>query len=581
MRTIPHGNDAPGDSFVMPNAGGGSSFRMAPSLRLRHWKRYAEVARLCLKYGRADLLREGVQDPPPAGNSSDGEPAARAAAEELAADLERLGPTFIKLGQLLSTRADLLPLSYTEALARLQDSVERIPLEEVERMLRAELGPAPFASFDPEPLATASLGQVHRASLPDGRPVAVKVQRPGIRERLVEDLDALGEIAAFLDRHSEIGRRHRLALVLEEFRRSLLRELDYRAEAGNLARLAGNLREFDRIVVPRPIPDLTTGRVLTMEYVEGRKVTQMDPVRDGPDGLELADQLFHAYLKQMLDDGFLHADPHPGNVLLRPDGRLALLDLGMVMHLGPDLQQKLIALLLAISEGNGPEAAAVLVEMGDEEEGFDRGTVERQITDIVSSHRESRIEDFEVGRLLLQAIHAAGVAGLRFPPEISMVGQTLLKLDHVARRLSPDFRPNESIRRVALRTMRRGLLASLSMGKFFRGAVELKGFASELPGRLNAILDTLARNRLRIGVDAIDEDRLLQGLQKIANRITLGLVLAALIVGAALLMRVETRFRVLGYPGLSILLFLLATLGAGGLVFNILLHDRRTRAARR
>jgi predicted unusual protein kinase regulating ubiquinone biosynthesis (AarF/ABC1/UbiB family) len=283
----------------------------------------------------------------------------------------------------------------------------------------------------------------------------------------------------------------------------------------------------------------------------------------------------------MLDDGFLHADPHPGNVLLTPDGRLALLDLGMVMHLGPALQQKLIALLLAISEGNGSEAASVLIDIGQEDDDFDRGTVEREITDLVSSHREARIEDFEVGRLLLQGIHAAGTAGLRFPPEISMVGQTLLKLDHVARRLSSDFRPTESIRRVAIRTMRRGLLASLSMGKFFRGAVELKDFASELPGRLNAILEALARNRFRVEVDAIDEDRLLQGLQKIANRITLGLVLAALIVGAALLSRVEARFRILGYPGLSIILFLLATIGAAGLSFSILLHDRRTRSPHR
>jgi predicted unusual protein kinase regulating ubiquinone biosynthesis (AarF/ABC1/UbiB family) len=501
-------------------------------------------------------------------------------AEELAADLERMGPTFIKLGQLLSTRADLLPLPYTEALARLQDSVERIPPAEIDRVIELELGPRPFARFDPDPVATASLGQVHRAVLPDGRAVAVKVQRPGIRERLLEDLDALGEIAAFLDRHSKIGRRHRLTLILEEFRRSLLRELDYRAEAGNLERLAQNLREFDRIVVPRPVADFTTGRVLTMEFVEGRKVTQAGPA-SGREGLELADQLFRAYLKQMLDDGFLHADPHPGNVLLTPDGRLALLDLGMVMHLGPALQQKLIALLLAISEGNGSEAASVLIDIGQEDDDFDRGTVEREITDLVSSHREARIEDFEVGRLLLQGIHAAGTAGLRFPPEISMVGQTLLKLDHVARRLSSDFRPTESIRRVAIRTMRRGLLASLSMGKFFRGAVELKDFASELPGRLNAILEALARNRFRVEVDAIDEDRLLQGLQKIANRITLGLVLAALIVGAALLSRVEARFRILGYPGLSIILFLLATIGAAGLSFSILLHDRRTRSPHR
>lgn len=547
---------------------------MGLSLKPQHLRRYKEILRLFLKYGRPDLLRSAeLEETPGDGAVGDGK------AEELAADLERLGPTFVKLGQLLSTRADLLPASYVDALSRLQDDLAPIPFEQVEEIVSEELGvriSRAFQTFDPVPLASASLGQVHRATLRDGRVVAVKVQRPGIRERLVDDFEALGEVARFLDRHTEMGRRYRLARMVEEFRRMVFREIDYRAEANNLETLRAIVEDFDRLVVPSPIGEFTTARVLTMEYVEGRKVTTLTPFRrvelDGP---ELADQLFRAYLKQILVDGFLHADPHPGNVYLTEDGRLALLDLGMVLRLRPDFQQKLISLLLAISEGNGGEAASIVLDIAEPGEGFDRAQFERRVTELVARNKESRIEEIEIGKLVLQAAHASGECGVVFPPEIGVVGQMLLKLDHVARILAPDFRPNESIRRNVLRTMQQRVFGTFSLGKLYRGAMDVKEFVTRFPGRVNSILGALAQNRFEVRVNAFDEERLLEGFQKIANRITLGLLLAALIVGAALLTRIDTPFTILGYPGLSMLFFLGAALGAMGLALAILSHDRR------
>ncbi|MBV9774734.1 MAG: AarF/ABC1/UbiB kinase family protein, partial [Gemmatimonadetes bacterium] len=333
---------------------------MAISLRPEHLKRYVELGRLLVKYGRADLVRDAGLD-----EALGDEPAALApehasAPEELARDLERLGPTYIKLGQLLSTRADLLPPQYVEALSRLQDDVAPFPFEEVERIVTSELGvriSKAFASFDPEPLAAASLGQVHRATLRDGQEVAVKVQRPGIREQIVEDLDALGDIAEFLDRHTEAGRKYGAEGVLIEFRRTLISELDYRAEAQNLRTLRDNLDGFPSIVIPGPVADYTTSRVLTMEYVPGRKVTQLSGVaRTELDGNALAEELFRAYLKQILVDGFFHADPHPGNVFITPDRRIGLIDVGMVGRAAPEMQDRLLKLLLAVSEGRGEEA---------------------------------------------------------------------------------------------------------------------------------------------------------------------------------------------------------------------------------
>ncbi len=303
-------------------------------LNLKHLKQYRDLATLLLKHGRGDLVKRaglteiGAAEPAPQVEAT------AASAATLASDLEKLGPTYVKLGQLLSTRADMLPPAYLDALARLQDDVEPFPFEQVEEIVARELGvriSKAFLDFEPKPIAAASLGQVHRARLRDGRDVVVKVQRPDIQARIVEDLEALREVAAFLDANTEAGRQYELAPMIDTLRKSLLNELDYRREARNLVTLGENLRDFSHIVVPVPVEDFTTCCVLTMDYIRGRKITSISPLRRIElDHAELVDQLFRAYLKQILVDGFFHADPHPGNVFLTDDDDIALIDLGMV-----------------------------------------------------------------------------------------------------------------------------------------------------------------------------------------------------------------------------------------------------------
>jgi ubiquinone biosynthesis protein len=558
---------------------------MGISLKGDHLKRYKDIAALFMKYGRTELvknagLEEAVATEPVAA------PSEEKLAEELAADLERMGPTFVKIGQLLSTRADLLPLPYMEALARLQDKVEPFPFLEVEGIVSAELGvrlSKAFSEFETVPVAAASLGQVHRAALRDGRRVAVKVQRPGIREQILKDLEALAEIAVFADHHTVAGRHFGFATMLEEFRKTLLRELDYRMEARNLEVLAENLRAFDRIVVPLPVADYSTSRVLTIDYIRGEKITKLSPlVRTEMDGEELAEQLFRAYLQQILVDGFVHADPHPGNVFLTDDDRIALLDLGMVTRIPDGMQEKLLRLLLAVSEGRPEEAATVAITLGDVQPHFDEKGLRRDVADVVAQTMGATVGQMQVGRVVLVLARMSGERGIRVAPELTMLGKTLLNLDQVGRTLDPDFDPNASIRRNAAEMMRQRVLKSLSPRNFLAGAMELKQFAENLPRRVNAILDRVASNSLEVKVDALDEKMLLEGFIKVANRITMGLILASLIVGAALLMRVETTFRLLGYPGLAIVCFLLAAAGGVSLVFNILWadHKHRRRTAR-
>ena len=553
---------------------------MGISLKPEHLKRYKDIAWLLMKYGRSDLVKNaGLEEIVKDEEAQTGDVPPEA--ESLADDLEKMGPTFIKLGQLLSTRADILPPAYMQALARLQDKVEPFAYEEVEKIITSELGvriSKAFSSFDQQPMAAASLGQVHRATLRDGRPVAVKVQRPDIREQIVGDLEVMAEVAEFFDRHTEVGRHYEFQKMLDEFRKTLLAELDYRREARNLLTISDNLIEFDAIIIPLPVEDYTTSRVLTMDYIHGRKITSLSPLtRIDIDGADLANQLFRAYLKQILVDGFFHADPHPGNVFLADSGQIALLDLGMVARVTSGMQEKLLQLLLAISEGHAEQAATVAIQIGEARESFDEKEFRRRVADLVSAHQNVSVEEIEVGTIVLEVTKVSGECGIRLPPELTMLGKTLLNLDQVGSTLDPAFDPNAAIRRYGSELLRQRLTKSMSPGNLFSSVLEVKDFAEKLPGRVNKILDSIANNEIEVKVDAIDEGMLMEGLQKIANRITLGLVLAALIVGAAMLMNVPTSFRILGYPGLAIIFFIAAATGGILLVLNILFYDEKAK----
>src|ERR1017187_2200990 len=554
---------------------------MSISLKPKHLKRYKDIALLLIKHGRSDVVKHaGLQNARELDASVEAM-AGESKADELAHDLEKMGPTFIKLGQLLSTRADFLPPAYIHALTRLQDKIDPFPFEEVEAIVSGELGvriSKAFSEFEAKPLATASLGQVHRATMLDGRVVVVKVQRPGIREIIAEDMEALKEIAEFLDKHTQWGKRYEFGKMLDELRRSLWRELDYRQEARNLSTLGANLQEFPRVIVPAPIEDFTTSRVLTMEYISGKKITELSPLaRLDFKGSDLAEELFHAYLKQILVDGFFHADPHPGNVFLTDDHRIGLLDLGMVGHLTPQLQENLLQLVLAVSDGRGDDTASLAIKIGEPKEDFSEQPFRQRVAGVVSENQGSQMDQIQVGRVVLEITQIAGDNGLRVPAELTLLSKTLLNLDLVGQTLDPKFNPNASIRRNAEKILRQRVWKAFSPTNLFGGLLEMKDLLARLPSRLNRILDAVAHNELKVKVETIDEQVIIEGLQKIANRITLGLVLAALIVGAALLMRVETAFRLFGYPGFAILCFL--GVGGGGLflIIRILMHDRSSK----
>jgi ubiquinone biosynthesis protein len=550
---------------------------MKISLKPHHLKLYKEIARVIYKYGRSDLLQdittaELLDEKEIIRDTGAASPA------ELAEDLERMGPTFVKLGQLLSSRPDLLPEPYLKALSRLQDNVKPFPFAEVEKTIVEELGvrlSKAFSHFEEEPLASASLGQVHKAALRDGRPVVVKVQRPGIRQQIIDELQVLDEITGFIE-HTKSGRRYQVQKIFEEFRRTLVNELDYHKEAGHLVQLAENLKEFPSIMVPLPVQSYTSRSVLTMDFVSGRKITELGPLgRLELNGAALAEELFRAYLKQVLVDGLFHADPHPGNVFLTDDKKIALLDLGMVGRVSPEMQDRIVRILVAISEGKSESAADIAIEVSQPAPDFEEDDFRRQVNYLIAEHKDENLRNLDVGKALLALGRSAGETGLFVPTELTLLGKTLLQLDEIGKTLDPNFNPNACVRKNVAEIMNRQMWRSISPGNLFASIMDMKDFFGGLPSRMKRILDSVANAELEVKIKAVDVSLFITAAHQIANRITAGLVLAALIVGASFLMQVETEFELFGYPGLAILLFLAAATGGVYLLVSIFLQDHR------
>jgi ubiquinone biosynthesis protein len=545
-----------------------------------HLKRYREIIRLLWKYSRSELVRRAN-----ASEGSDIEPLPdhpdEASPNNLADDLEAMGPTYIKLGQVLASRPDLLPPAYLQALARLHDKVKPFSYAEVEEIVVNELGvrlSKAFSSFDPVPIAAASLGQVHEAVLRDGRLVVVKVQRPQIRKQIVEDFEILDQIARLLDAHTEVGQRYHFTEVVEEFRITLNQELNYELEAKNLITMGRNLAQFPLIQIPQPIPDYFSRSVLTMERIDGRKITAISPL----DRMEiqsevLVEELFKAYLQQVLVDGIFHADPHPGNVFLTTDHRLALLDLGMVGHTTPGMQENLLKLLLALSEGSGEVVADIVIRMSTKTQDFAASGFRQHLSQLVARRRDQDLKELNVGRALLDVGHYSRESGLVVPSELTLLGKTLMQLDEIGRTLDPTFDPNAAIKRHVAALMSQRLRKDFSRSSVFSSMLDMKDFASMLPSRLNRIMDAVTNSELEIKVRAVDAKVLIDGMEKIANRITCGIVLASLVIAASLLMRVQTRFQLFGYPGFAMLFFLAAALAGFWLVISIFVRDYRSR----
>lgn len=598
-----------------------SAFSSSMILAPRFLPRLASTVGLFTRYGLMDFARGQSMLKLQGAALDQGEPVpgdeASVKAKAFKDRLVELGPAYIKLGQVLSTRPDLLPPAYIAELEHLQDSVPPMELDDVEKTIEAELGARInklFGSFEEKPLGSASLGQVHAATLRDGRDVVVKVQRPGIRETLADDIEFFHELAAFLTAHTSAGDKVDIIGVVQQVERALIDELDYRTEARNAASFRRTLTGFPHILIPRVIDAYTTHRVLTTQRVRGVKISDIPPItRIEYDFESLAEEFARAYLHQITGTGHFHADPHPGNIFIvlpgrdnpltpaeaaaldrraeaRPpatplmrtearameeatdladpgDPKLAMIDFGMTAHLTDSMRNAVIRLLLSMAENQGDDAAEVLIEIGEHSGSFDRIAYIRDVASLVAKHADETVEDTPAGLVLYEMIGIGYREGLRLPAELTLLAKALFNLDAVTRALDPSFNPSETMREYAANIANDRARRDLSPRRLFQMASDTSDLVNALPRRLDTITERMARNDFAVRVDTPQLGDLLKGMEKIANRIFTGLVLAGLLIAASTLLE---YWRTLGVVAIVIA----AGLGLW-MIGSILINDRR------
>ncbi|WP_338463054.1 AarF/ABC1/UbiB kinase family protein [Synechococcus elongatus IITB7] len=451
-----------------------------------------------------------------------------------------LGPTFIKVGQLFSTRADLFPAEYVEELSKLQDQVPAFDLEQVQQILTSELGASPealFSDFDPVPLAAASLGQVHRARLKTGEAVVVKVQRPGLQQLFTVDLAILRGIAEYFQRHRRWGQGRDWVGIYEECCRILWQETDYLREGRNADRFRRDFRDCDWLLVPRVYWRYASPRVLTLEYLPGIKISDYTALEAANLDRQKISQLnAEAYLRQVLNHGFFHADPHPGNLAVSPTGRLIFYDFGMMGEIRTDVRSKLMQVFLGIARKDADDIVSALVELGALLPTGDLGPVRRSVQYLLDNFLDRPFEGQSISAISDDIYEIAYDQPFRFPATFTFVMRAFSTLEGVGKGLDPDFNFMTVAKPYALEIMSDATPnAAGLLNEFSRQALAVGNSALGLPRRLDDTLDKLEQGDLRVRVRASESDRLLRRLLLTQQSQTWAILTSALWIGSAII----------------------------------------------
>ncbi|MDN3918713.1 ABC1 kinase family protein [Roseateles violae] len=470
--------------------------------------------------------------------------------------LEELGPTFIKLGQMLSTREDLLPPEWTEELTLLHTSVAPLPFEAMLPVIEQALGrplAEVFVDLEREPLGSASIAQVHRARLLDGREVVLKIRRPGIEAKIEADMRLLAHLARLVESEMPEARRYQPGRVVEEFRRSILRELDLALEARNIERFGRNFRDDPHILIPQVHMAWTSSRMNVQEHIDGLSGEDHAAIaRAGLDAKKLAHRGAAAVLKMILEHGFFQADPHPGNVLYLPGNRLAIIDLGMVGRLSPARRHQVIDVLAGIARRDNEPIMEVLLDWA-EEDAVDEERLASDVDELVTDFADLPLKDIRVGRLLGRLTAIVREHGILLPSDLTLMFKCLVTLEGSARKYDPDFRLVDQIKPFVDRAQaaryapaeiaQRG---SASLGHFI-------GLLGAMPRELNRLLKDARRGRLRIDFDLKRLDVFGHRLDGAIDRITIGIMTASVVIGSSIVMTVTSGPQVFGIPLFTIL----------------------------
>jgi ubiquinone biosynthesis protein len=509
-----------------------------------HLRRYRQIAEVLVRHGLGFLVGifglERFLPFPRALLGHPSPPGALSPPVRLRMALEELGTTFIKLGQILSTRADLLPPDYQAELAKLQDQAPPVATDLVRDILVQELGrPVEdfFASFDPKPLATASIGQVHAATLRDGTEVVVKVRRPGVAEQVEEDLEILQNLAVTASRHWEPAEEYDVIGLAEEFAQTLEAELDYIREGRNAERFAANFAGDKVVHVPRVFWEATTSRVLTLEHIHGIKINDLAALQAAEiNRSALAERAAKIILQMVFEDGFFHADPHPGNFFIESGGRIGLIDFGMVGTVDERTQEQLVDILLAVTSEDTDRVVDVLFALGVARHRATRSVLRRDLDHLFARYYGRSFEEIELAPLIDDVLALVRRHHLQLPANLALLLKTVIMNEGLGRQLDPSFALTTVLVPYAQRLILRQYSPALWAKRLSRAGLDAARLGVDLPEQLRRIIGEIERGGLEVGMRPEGFDPLVSRLERLGNRIILGIIAAAFVNGLAVLM---------------------------------------------
>ncbi|MDD5170763.1 MAG: AarF/ABC1/UbiB kinase family protein [Syntrophales bacterium] len=494
--------------------------------------------------------------------------------ERLRMAFEELGPTFIKMGQILSTRPDLVPLDLVQELAKLQDNVPPFPFEQVRQIVEEELGlPIEdiYAEFNETPMAAASIGQVHRAKLLSGEDVAVKVQRPGIRKMIAEDLAILYHLATLLEHYIEELRLYRPTLIVEEFARTIRKEINFNVEASHTVRFARQFQGNTALYVPRIFRQASTDRLLTMEYVQGIKINEISLLDEqGYDRKVIASRGTDLIMEQVFIHGFFHADPHPGNVFILPGNVICYLDFGMMGRLDDKAKDLFTDMIIAYARRDPTAMTDAVLRLVVWLEEPDRRLLERDIATFMDLHLYKPLKELRVGEIVQDLLELISRHQLCLPPDIFFMIKALTQLESIGLLLDPEFDMTVKIRPF----IRRLILEKYNPKHIYRHLSSELGTALQhiknLPGEIHEALKQIKQGKIKIAFEHRGLERVIHELNRASNRLAFSLIIAAIIIGSSLVITTKVGPLLFGYPILGLLGFCFAgILGLGLLIFII------------